>query len=117
MLKFLEQAVSNKDTSVITEAKEKLQNEIEQSENNPLIKYIGEYLIKELSINTELAEIIVNTDKTIAKSFDTLKVEAEKRSNENNNMEMVTIAPDEGFAIIMDYFRNVNDKDEAAVEN
>jgi len=102
MLKYLEESVNltdKKDTSVISKAKEKLQAEIEQS-NNESIKVIGEYLIKELSINTELAEIIAKSDKTIAKSLDAMKHEASKQKVGN----MAVLTQDEGFSIVLKYY-------------
>jgi hypothetical protein len=84
---------------VIDKAIKKINEEIKK-ENNPYVKVIGEYLLEVIRNNEHAAEKILDKDKTIMKSLDAMRKEAEK--NKIGNMAM--ISDEEGFAIVLKYF-------------
>lgn len=83
------------------EARLKLQTEIdEQGGNNPYIQVVGNFLLQHLDAHPAAAEQILNPDKTIIKSLDEMRSEAEKKRS--GNCAILTDA--EGFAIVLKYF-------------
>lgn len=85
---------------MIHEAKQKLKTEMDQNLNNPYIQTVGGYLLQHLEQNPAAAEKIMQTDKTIAKSLDEMKKEAEKKKVGN----CAVLTDQEGFAIVLKYF-------------
>lgn len=85
---------------MVKKAIEKLRSEMDSNKNNSYIQAVGQYLLSHLESNPDSAEKILVNDKTIAKSLDAMRKVAEKKKVGN----CAVIAPDEGFAIIMDYF-------------
>lgn len=85
---------------MLQKAIEKLRSEMDRNKNNSYIQVVGQYLIKRVESNPSSAEKILASDKSIEKSLDAIRKVAEKRKVGN----CAVIAPDEGFAIIMDYF-------------
>ncbi|GAB6169674.1 hypothetical protein JCM1393_21340 [Clostridium carnis] len=84
---------------MLNKAIKKINDEIEK-ENNPYVKIIGEYLLSVIENNEDAAEKILEKDKTIMKSLESMRKEAEK--NKVGNMAM--ISDEEGFAIVLKYF-------------
>lgn len=78
----------------------KLKTEMEQSNNNPYIQVVGEFLLKHLVSNPGSAELINNPDKTIGGSLDAMKKEAEKKKVGS----CAVLTDDEGFAVVLKYF-------------
>ena len=84
---------------MIERAIEKIKAEMGK-ENNAYVKIIGEYLLKQIEINKNAAEKIVNGDKTIKGSLTEMSKEAKK-----NQMAGFAILTDaEGFKIVSKYF-------------
>lgn len=82
------------------EAINKLQSEMDSNKNNPYVKVIGEFLVWHVKANPSAADLIMDRNKSIAKSLDAMKKEAQKKAT--NGMAMLTDA--EGFAIVLKYF-------------
>jgi hypothetical protein len=85
---------------MFNQAVEKLNNEMNQNKNNPYILTVGRFLLQHINVNPEDAEKILATDKTIAKSLDVMRQEAQKK--QVNRCGMFT--PEEGFNIVLKYF-------------
>lgn len=82
------------------EAVTKITKEIEDNKNHPYIKVIGEFLLGYIEKNPEAAKKILDNDKTIGKSLEAMKNEAQKK--QHNGMAMLT--DQEGFQIVLNYF-------------
>jgi len=85
---------------VLTVAISKINSEIAQSKNNPYVQAIGGYLLDYLQSHPEAAEKINADDKTVFKSLDAMKKEAEKKKVGN----CAVLTDSEGFAIVLKYF-------------
>lgn len=85
---------------MITNAITKLRTEIDQNKNNPYIQVVGEFLINYLNSDPGQAEKILNPDKTIAKSLNEMRKEAEKKKVGN----CAVLTDQEGFEIVLKYF-------------
>jgi hypothetical protein len=85
---------------VLSQAKAKLTAEIEQSKNNPYVQVVGQFLLGYVDGNPHDAEKILVTDKSIAKSLDTMRKEAEKKKVGN----CAVLTDQEGFAVVLKYF-------------
>lgn len=57
---------------LINKAIEKLNSEMDK-ENNPYAKVIGEFLLKQVNGNEDIARVILTEGKTIMKSLDEMK--------------------------------------------
>lgn len=84
---------------MVEEAVRKIEEEIKR-ENNPYVKVIGEFLIKQLDVNPGVAEKILNKDKSILSSLGEMKKVAEKKKSGN----CAILTDEEGFAIVLKYF-------------
>lgn len=84
---------------MIEKAIKKINDEIKK-ENNPYVKVIGQYLLGIVKNNEDAAEKILAEDKTIMKSLDEMRKEAEKVKVGN----MAMLSDEEGFAIVLKYF-------------
>lgn len=84
---------------MLTEAKKKINDEIVRGDN-PYVKVVGEFLLKQLEKNPAAAEKILAENKTIMKSLDVMKKEAKK----NKVGDCAVLTDEEGFAIVLDYF-------------
>ncbi|MCA4756305.1 Cas9 inhibitor AcrIIA9 family protein [Mycolicibacterium fortuitum] len=82
------------------QAVKKLQDEITGNQSNLYIQVIGNFLIRHVQANPECAEKIVDKGKSIVKSLEAMKNEAQKK--QSNGMAMLTDA--EGYAIVLNYF-------------
>lgn len=82
------------------EAIEKINAEINASNNDPFIKVVGEFLLSHLESNPGDAEKILTADKTIKNSLEAMKKVAEKKKV--GNMAVLTDA--EGFKVVLEYF-------------
>lgn len=82
------------------EAIAKLKNEMDSNKNHPYVQVIGQFLIKHIQENQDDAEKIMTADKTIVKSLEAMKAEAQKK--QHNGMAMLT--DEEGFKIVLAYF-------------
>ncbi|WP_110925914.1 Cas9 inhibitor AcrIIA9 family protein [Bacillus massiliglaciei] len=79
---------------------EKLKNEMSKNEKDNYIQTIGEFLITQIKENSKAAGIILSSDKTIKKSLDFMKSEAQKKAVDGFAM----FTPEEGFSLVMRYF-------------
>lgn len=84
---------------MIERAINKINDEIKK-ENNPYVKVIGQYLLSMLKNNEDVAEKILSADKSIMKSLEEMRKEAEKVKVGN----MAILSDEEGFAIVLKYF-------------
>ncbi len=78
----------------------KLKAEMDGAKSNEYIRVVGQYLTGYIEANPEAAEKIMAADKTIAKSLDAMRNEAQKKKV--GNVAMFT--PQQGFEIVMKYF-------------
>jgi hypothetical protein len=85
---------------MLNKALEKINNEMSQSNKDPYIQTVGRFLLQHINANHEDAEKILTADKSIAKSLDIMRQEAQKK--QVNRCGMFT--PEEGFNIVLKYF-------------
>jgi len=78
----------------------KLKTEIDGNKNNPNLKVVGEFLLRQLKSNNAAAEKVVQEDKTIKGSIDKMKETA--KTNAVDGCGMLT--DEEGFGIVLKYF-------------
>lgn len=83
-----------------TAAITKLNGEITNSNNNPYIQVVGQFLIGHLDKNPQDAEKILTADKTIGKSLEVMQSEASKKKVGN----CAVLTDQEGFGIVLKYF-------------
>ena len=85
---------------MLEDAKKKLETEMDGNKSNSYVQYLGQFLLQHIVANPSDVNKIMKEDKTIAKSLDAMKKEAEKKKT--GNFAMLT--PEEGFAIVLKYF-------------
>jgi phosphopantothenoylcysteine synthetase/decarboxylase len=78
----------------------KLNNEMTSNKNNPYVQVVGNFLLQNLKKNPNAAEKILNKDKSILKSLDAMRKEAEKVKVGN----CAVLTDEQGFAVVLDYF-------------
>lgn len=86
--------------SMLQEATLKIQNEMIQNTQNVYIQSVGGFLLQHLEANPESAEKILAQDKTIGKSLDAMRKEAEKKKVGN----CAVLTDQEGFVVVLKYF-------------
>lgn len=96
---------------MVNAAIKKINDEIEK-ENNPYVKVIGEYLLGVIRNNESAAEKIMDKDKSIMKSLDAMRKEAEKVKVGN----MAILSDEEGFKVVLKYF-GINKEENKEVDN
>lgn len=84
---------------MIERAIKKINDEIKK-ENNPYVKVIGQYLLSIVKNNEDAAEKVIAEEKSIMKSLEEMRKEAEKVKVDN----MAILSDEEGFAIVLKYF-------------
>lgn len=84
---------------MIERAIKKINDEIKK-ENNPYVKVIGQYLLSIVKNNEDAAEKVIAEEKSIMKSLEEMRKEAEKVKVGN----MAMLSDEEGFAIVLKYF-------------
>lgn len=82
------------------QAIKKLKEEIQKNSNNSYIQVVGNFLIGYLEQNPESAKSVLAEDKTIAKSLDEMRKEAEKKKVGN----CAVLTDQEGFDVVLKYF-------------
>ena len=85
---------------MLTAAISKINSEMDQNKNNPYIQAIGGFLLDYLQSHPESDEKINADDKTMLKSLDAMRKEAEKKKVGN----CAVLTDSEGFAIVLKYF-------------
>ena len=93
-----------KEMTEVETAKAKIRAEMAKEANNAYVQAVGAFLLEYLEQNPGAAGKISAADKTIAKSLDVMRSEAQKKKVGN----VAVIAPQEGFAIVLKYF-GIND--------
>jgi len=78
----------------------KIKAEIEKGKNNSYIQVVGGFLLQHLDKNPQDAEKILTEGKTIGKSLDEMRKEAEKKKVGN----CAVLTDQEGFAVVLKYF-------------
>ena len=93
---------------MINKAIEKIKAEMEQKKDNAYIQAIGDYLLKQVEINRDAAEKIVNENKTIETSLK----EVEKVARKKAIGGCAVMSDAEVFKIVREYyvFEAVQDK-------
>lgn len=86
---------------MLSDAVTKLKSEIADSKN-PAVQVIGQFLLQHVEQNPEDAACILKTDKSIVKSLEAMRKVAEKKRVGN----MAVLSDDEGFAIVLNYFKD-----------
>ena len=85
---------------MLEQAIAKLKGEMEQNGSNPYIQVVGNFLVGHINENSGEAERILAEDKTIGKSLDAMRREAEKKKV--GGCAVLTDA--EGFAVVLKYY-------------
>jgi PcfK-like protein len=78
----------------------KLNDEMTSNKNNPYVQVVGNFLLQKLKNNPDAAEKILEKDKSILKSLDAMRKEAEKVKVGN----CAVLTDEQGFSIVLDYF-------------
>lgn len=85
---------------MLNQALNKIISEMEQTKNNLYVHMVGEFLLEHLKTTPGSAEKILGEGKTIAKSLDSVRKEAEKKKTGN-----CAVLPDqEVFTLVLKYF-------------
>lgn len=84
---------------MIGQAMEKIKSEM-QSNNNPYVRVVGDFLLKQVEGNEEAAKAVMSGDKTIIKSLDAMRKEASKKKVGN----CAVLTDEEGFEVVSKYF-------------
>lgn len=85
---------------MLDKAIEKLKEEIDKNKNNFYIQVVGEFLLQHLDSNPQDAEKVLTEGKTILKSLNEMKKEAEKKKVGN----CAVLTDQEGFNVVLKYF-------------
>jgi hypothetical protein len=85
---------------MLNQALAKINNEMNQNSKDPYIQTVGRFLLQHINANHEDAEKILAANKSIGKSLDVMRQEAQKK--QVNRCGMFT--PEEGFNIVLKYF-------------
>lgn len=91
----------------------KLKSEIEANKNNSYISVVGDFLVQHIQAYPEEAGKVLAEGKTIGKSLDAMRQEAEKKKN--GNVAVLTDA--EGFAVVLKYFDMAPVSREAVIQH
>lgn len=83
----------------------KIKSEMGQNENNSYVQVVGSFLLQYLNGNPASSENILQESKTILKSLDEMRKEAEKKKVGS----CAVLTDQEGFAVVLKYF-GINDK-------
>lgn len=78
----------------------KIKSEIEKNRNNGYVEVVGNFIMQQLQMNPDMAEKVLDKDKTILKSLDEMKKVAEKKKIGN----CAVLTDSEGFAVVLKYF-------------
>ena len=70
---------------MINQAIEKIEAEMEENKN-PYTEIIGNYVIQQIQVNPQVAEAIINEEKTLAGSLEQMRNEALKENIKNNEI-------------------------------
>lgn len=81
------------------EAIDKIKAEMAK-ENNPYVQIVGQFLLNHLKQHPEAEKQVMAKDKTIMKSLDEMRKEAEK----SRVGSVAVLSDDQGFAIVLKYF-------------
>lgn len=81
-------------------AVDKLRAEMTDGNNNPYIQVVGAFLLQQLGASPGAAEKVMDQDKTILKSLEAMRKEAEKKKVGN----CAVLTDQEGFDIVLKYF-------------
>lgn len=106
MFDILNQSINSQNPAA-EKAVEKIKSEMDKDKDNTYVQVVGEYLLQRLSIEPELADKILNKNKTILKSLDAMKAVASKKKT--GNFAMLT--PQEGYDVVIKYFSKELDID------
>lgn len=89
---------------MIEQAINKLNDEMNKNKN-PYVQVVGQFLVQHIKANPEVANKILQDGKTIMKSLDEMRKEAEKKKVGN----CAVLTDQEGFEIVLKYF-DINGK-------
>jgi len=84
----------------VEQAISKVRAEMTQNNANTYIQVVGGFLLDHLDKNSQDAEKILSADKTIDKSLEEMRKQAEKKQVKRSTM----FTPQEGFTIVLKYF-------------
>jgi hypothetical protein len=87
----------------LAQAVSKVKGEMDANKGNTYIQVVGDFLLKQMNDDPGLVKAVLTDGKTILKSLDTLRKEAQKKQFGN----VAVLADAEAFAIVVDYFKRV----------
>ncbi|MCY9733132.1 hypothetical protein M5X17_05075 [Paenibacillus alvei] len=85
---------------MLDQAKAKLQAEMAGAKDNDYVQFVGQYLLNHIESNPEDASKVMVEEKSIVKSLEAMRKAAEKKRK--GNVAMLT--PQEGFAVVFEYY-------------
>lgn len=80
----------------------KVRTEMTQTANNPYVQAVGTMLLQHIQSHPEDAQAVLTDGKTIAKSLEAMRKEAEKKKVGN----WAVLSDAEGFAVVLNYFKS-----------
>lgn len=84
---------------MINQVIEKIKAEMEENKN-PHTEIIGNYVIQQIQVNPQVAEAVINKEKSLTGSLEAMRKEASKVKQGN----VAVLTDEQGFKIIRDYF-------------
>lgn len=85
---------------MLSKAIDKIRDEMVAHPNNSYVQAVGAMLLQHIEANPASADNILADGKTIAKSYDIMRREAEKKKSGN----CAVLSDQEGFAVVLKYF-------------
>lgn len=85
---------------MLEQATKKLGTEIEQNQNVPYVRHVGNFLLKHLHNNPDSAEKFMAEGKTIKGSLTEMRKEAQKHQVDNCGV----LTDEEGFNVVLRYY-------------
>jgi pantoate kinase len=109
---------TNKGEKMITNATEKLKAEMKLHDKEESIQKIGNFLLQQLSENPEVAEKLLDPNKSIVKSLENMQNEVKKSIEKLKKTGVVTavLTDEEGLKLVLKYY-GIKEKAESKNSN
>lgn len=86
---------------MLSDAIQRIENEIDSEKSNLNIKVIGEFMIRYIQQNPSAAAVVCTNGKFLSGAYKAIEDYAKKKPKHGN---CVAVAPDEGFEQVLKYF-------------
>lgn len=86
---------------MVTDAIQRIKNEIDSEKSNPNIKIIGKFMLQYIQQNPPAAAVVCTNGKFLTGAYKAIEDYAKKKPRHGN---CVAVSPDEGFEQVLKYF-------------